>query len=141
MIIDKALQVSDEQTVTATAPSADVVDFGHANPNLGNGAQPTYMVVTVDEGAEATGAAIVTFAIQDSGDNSNWADVALTKAIGKADLAAGEQIVIPMPVGLRRYARMNYTVGTGPLTAGKFSAQIVTGVQKNDPQPNSPNIA
>lgn len=141
MIIDKALQVSDEQAVTATAPSTDVVDFGQANPNLGNGAQATYMVITVDESAEATGDATVEFSVQDSADNSAWEDVALTKAIGKADLAGGEQIVIPMPVGLRRYARVNYTVATGPLTAGKFSAQIVTGVQKNDPQPNSPNIA
>ncbi|MDZ7789731.1 MAG: hypothetical protein U5L08_04405 [Xanthomonadales bacterium] len=141
MIIDKALQVSDKQAVTATAASTDVVDFGQANPNLGNGAQPTYMVVTVDEAATATGDATVQFAVQDSADDSTFDDVALTKAIGKADLAAGEQIVIPMPVGLRRYARLNYTVATGPLTAGKFSAQIVTGVQQNNPQPNSPNIA
>jgi len=141
MIIDKALQVSDAQAVTSTAPSEDVIDFGQATPNLGNGAQATYMVVTVDEGATASGDATVQFSVQDSADNSSWADVALTKAIGKADLAAGEQIVIPMPVRLRRYTRLNYTVGTGPLTAGKFSAQIVTGVQLNDPQPNSPNIA
>lgn len=141
MIIDKALQVSDEQAVTSTAASTDVIDFGQSKPNLGAGAQQTYMVVTVDEDAAADGDATVQFAVQDSADNSDYRDVALTREIGKADLAAGEQIVIPMPVDLRRYARVNYTVGTGPLTAGKFSAQLVTGVQHNEPQADSPNIA
>ena len=121
MFIDKSLQVSDAQAVTASAASTDVIDFGQANPNTGMDDRSS-MVITVDEAAAATGAATVTISVQDSADNSTFADVAVTAAIGKATLVAGYQHVIPMPTKLRRYCRVYYTVATGPLTAGKFSA-------------------
>ena len=140
MFIDKLLQVSNEQAVTASAASTDVIDFGQANPNVGLDDRSN-MVITVDESATASGAATVTFSVQDSADNSSFADVAVTAAIGKANLAAGQQVVIPMPTKLRRYCRVYYTVATGPLTAGKFSAQIVTGIQQNIAQPDSARIA
>lgn len=140
MYIDKALQVSNEQAVTASAASTDVIDFGQVNPDLGMCDQCN-MVITTDEAATAAGAATVTFSVQDSADNSTFADVAVTAAIGKATLVAGYQHVIPMPTKLRRYCRVYYTVGTGPLTAGKFSAQVVTGIQQNVPKPDSPRIA
>ncbi len=140
MIIDKALQVSSAQAVTVSTASTDVIDFGQTNPNTGMDDRSS-MVITVSESAAASGAATVTFSIQDSADNSTFADVAVTAAIGKASLTAGQQIVIPMPVKLRRYCRAYYTVGTGPLTAGKFSAQVVAGIQQNTPMPDSPRIA
>jgi hypothetical protein len=140
MIIDKFLQVSDKQAVTASAASTDVIDFGQLNPDPGM-TDRLYMVVTCSEAALAAGAATVTFAAQDSADNSAWADVAVSAAIPKATLLAGYQTVIQMPTKLRRYCRMNYTVGTGPLTAGKFSAQVVAGFQQHTPKPDSPRIA
>ena len=140
MYIDKALQVSNEQAVTATAASTDVIDFGQANPDVGMTDQCS-MVITTDEAATASGAATVTFSVQDSADNSTFADVAVTAAIGKATMVAGYQHVIPMPTKLRRYCRVYYTVATGPLTAGKFSAQVVTGVQQNVAKPDSTRIA
>lgn len=140
MFIDKALQVSNEQAVTVSAASTDSIDFGQANPNVGLDDRSN-MVITVDESAAAAGAATVTFSVQDSADNATFADVAVTAAIGKASLAAGQQVVIPMPTKLRRYCRVYYTIGNGPLTAGKFSAQIVTGIQQNIAQPDSARIA
>ena len=140
MFIDKVLQVSNEQAVTVSAASTDSIDFGQSNPNVGLDDRSN-MVITVDESAAAAGAATVTFSVQDSADNATFADVAVTAAIGKASLAAGQQVVIPMPTKLRRYCRVYYTIGTGPLTAGKFSAQIVTGIQQNIAQPDSARIA
>ncbi len=140
MLIDKFLQVSSEQAVTASAASTDVIDFGQVNPDVGMDGV-SKLVITVDESATAAGAATVTFSLQDSADNSSFADVAVTVAIGKATLVAGYQHVIPMPTKLRRYCRVYYTVATGPLTAGKFSAQIVPGIQQNVPKPDSPRIA
>lgn len=140
MIIDKFNQVSDAQAVTASAASTDVIDFGQANPNSGLNANTT-LAITVDETATAAGAATVTFSLQDSADNSTFTDVAVTGAVPKASLAAGAQVLIPMPSKHRRYVRAYYTVATGPLTAGKFSAQIVTGVQQNVAQPDSPRIS
>jgi hypothetical protein len=134
MIIDRQLQVSNEQAVTASAASTDVIDFGQTSPNTGT-PDLLDLSITVDETVAAAGAATVTFSIQDSADNSSWADVALTAPIGKAALPIGTQITIPMPNVHRRYLRVFYTVGTGPLTAGKFSAQVVAGVQQNVPMP------
>ena len=88
MIIDKLLQVSNEQAVTASAASTDVIDFGQANPDSGLNDNVT-LSITVDEAATAAGAATVTFSIQDSADNSTFADVYATAAIGKATLVAG----------------------------------------------------
>lgn len=140
MIIDRNQQFSNEQAVTATAASTDVYDSRQANPNTGMDGRSA-LVITVDESATAAGAATVTFALQDSADNSSFADVTSTAAIGKATLVAGYQIVIPMPTKMRRYQRVNYTVATGPLTAGKFSAQIVAGIQQNVAYPDSARIS
>lgn len=82
----------------------------------------------------------VTFSVQDSADNSTFADVAVTAAIAKTSLTLGAQFVIKMPYKLRRYTRVYYTVATGPLTAGKFSAQVVTGITQNTPKPDSVKI-
>lgn len=140
MIIDKALQVSSEQAVTSTAASTDVIDFGQVNPNSGMCDHLT-MAITVDTSAAASGSATVTFSVQDSDDNSTFADIVSTAAIGKATLVAGYQVLIPMPPRHRRYVRVNYTVATGPLTEGKFSAQVVTGVQANRAYPDSPRVS
>ncbi|CCJ53217.1 Bbp16 family capsid cement protein [Bordetella bronchiseptica] len=140
MIIDKLLQVSHQQAVTNSAASTDVIDFGQGHPNTGMDDR-SKMVITVTESATATGSATVKFAVQDSADNSSFTDVAVTAAVGKADLVAGKQVVIPMSTQLRRYCRVYYTVDSGPLTAGKFSAQIVMGLQQNVAYPDSPRIA
>ena len=140
MIIDKLLQVSDAQAVTASAASTDVIDFGQTNPNSGLNDNVT-LAITVDEAATASGSATVVFSIQDSADNSTFTDVYATAAIGKAALVAGYQVLMPIPYKLRRYFRVYYTVATGPLTAGKFSAHIVTGVQQNTAYPDGANIS
>jgi hypothetical protein len=136
MFIDKLLQVSNAQAVTATAASTDVIDFGQANPNVGLDDRSS-MAITVDASATAAGAATVSFAVQDSADNVTFADVAVSANIAIATLVAGFQHIIPMPTKLRRYCRVNYTVTTGPLTAGAFSAQVVTGVQQNVAYPDA----
>ena len=139
MYIDKFLQVSTNQAVTASAPSTDVIDFGQANPNLGL-SDHANLVVTVGTAVAAAGAATVTFVLQDSADNSSWADVMASGPIPKALLTAGFHLALAMPPKLRRYVRVNYVVGTGPLTAGTFSAQVVAGFQQNTAYPDSPRI-
>lgn len=134
MIIDKLLQVSDKQTLTATAASTDVIDAGAVRKgparDLGGGEQ-LYAVFVMDSDTAAAGAATVTFSVQDSADNVTFADVVASGAIGKAALKAGAHVVLPLPPGMRRYIRANYTVTNGPLTAGTVSAQIVRDYQRN----------
>ena len=139
MIIDKLLQVSNRQAVTPSAASTDVIDFGQANPNTGMDDR-SKMVITVNETVTATGNATVTFSVQDSPDNTTFTDTTISAPLGKTALTMGQQIVIPMPVKLRRYCRVYYTVTAGPLTAGKFSAQVVMGIQQNTHYPASPRV-
>ena len=49
------------------------------------------------------------------------------KAGEETALSRGPNLLIPR--GGRRYLRVNYTVGTGPLTAGTFWAGLVKDVQ------------
>lgn len=137
MIIDKFLQLSDKQTVSATTPSTHEVDFGQPTPNLGLNSQPLYVVVTVAEAA--SGAGKINFALQHSDTvGSGYAD-ALNGVVPAADLKAGAQVVLPMPIKHKRFVRLNYTVD-GAVGSGKFSAQIVAGLQANTPPADSPRI-
>lgn len=138
MYIDKELEFSDAQAVTAAAGSTNYIDLGSARDMGLSG--PLQVCVTVDEAATATGAATVTFQLQ-CDDNSSFSSaktVIQTDAIGKASLVLGYQFFLPIPVGLdERYVRLYYSVATGPLTAGKFTAQIVESVQKSKAYPDA----
>jgi len=137
MIIDRLLQVSDKQEVFTSAPSTDVIDFGQKNPNTGMD-ERTKMVVTMPE--PYVGSGTFTFDVQDSDDNANWSVAASSGPVDAAFMSQHKQVVIAMPTRLRRYCRLYYTLNfTGAI--GKFSAQIVTGIQQNDPYPDSPNIS
>jgi hypothetical protein len=127
MIIDDRNEFSDALAVTSSAIS-DVVDLG-ATPTLRSlSMQNLYLVVTVDEAATAAGAATVTFSLESdsTADLNTSATVHYsTAAIGKAALTLGStQVVVPLPVtaNYERYLGVRFTVATGPLTAGKFSA-------------------
>lgn len=132
MLTDKLNTFSDQQAVTATALSTDVVDLGPLSGgnlvrDLGAG-EPAWLAITVQEAALAAGAATVQFSLE-SDDNAGLASATVhwqSAAIGKAALVPGYQIAIPLPAGAyERYLGVRYTVATGPLTAGKFTAQIV----------------
>lgn len=135
MITDKQLTFSEAQAVTTSAASTNVVDLGpltHGNTvrDIGAG-EPVYLVIQVGEDATASGSATVNFALQtDTVENFASPTVLFDSgAIGKADLTAGARpVAIAVPRGVERYLRVNYTVSTGPLTAGTFSAYLVKDV-------------
>lgn len=145
MILDERTEFSDAQAVTSSAIS-DVIDLG-ATPtlrSLGAG-EPLYLVISCDEAAAAAGAATVTFSLESdsTADLATSATVhAATAAIGKAALTLGSTVaVIPLPVGAtyERYLGVRYTVATGPLTAGKFSAFLTPNPAINTIYPDAIN--
>ena len=138
MHIDKFLEVSDAQAVTTTAPSTDVIDTNQVRSNLG--LSELELVVTLAETATAAGAATVTVTLQDSANNSVWRDIA-SKVLAIADMKAGASHVLGIPHQTQRYLRVNYTVATGPLTAGKFNAAIVNKAQAWVAHADSPNVS
>ena len=60
------------------------------------------------------------------------ANLVLSDAIPKASLTAGTQVLrVSVPYGTERYLRLYFTVGTGPLTAGKFTSGLIPQRQAN----------
>lgn len=141
MWTDGLLQLSSAQAVTASAVSSNCIDLGQAR-DLSAG-EPLYIAITVDQTVTAAGAATVNFqAISGSGVgggtiNAGATVLAQTDAIGKAELTAGRRpIVLLVPRHVlasqlfgQRYLGLQYSVSSGPLTAGMFTANIVHDVQ------------
>jgi hypothetical protein len=140
-ILDKFLQYSDKQAVTSTAVSTNVVDAGATkNANIGRdlgAGTPLYLMINVSQTFTAAGAGTLTATLQDSADNSSWADIASLGTLSLAQLVAGMKYWVGLPIPTRRYTRVNYTVATGPMTAGIVSAHIIDGANFNFAYPDS----
>ncbi|NUO70118.1 Bbp16 family capsid cement protein [Escherichia coli] len=138
MITDKLLMFSEAQAVTNTAASTDVIDLGPIDGNrrdIGVG-YPLEFWVLVNEAATATGEATVNIQLQTSENNSSWTTIYDSGALAKATLTAGKRVVsAKVPAGVQRYLRVNYSVATSQLTAGKFTAGISLDVDANTPYP------
>ena len=146
MYLDRQNLVSQAQAVTASAVSTDTIDLG-VNRDVGPG-EDLRFVITVDTTVAAAGAATVQFQIITSASAalSSPTILAQTDAIGKAELTAGRrpiELLIPrtvlaaQPIG-QRYLGIQYTIGTGPLTAGAFTAGLTTGDTFQDVGKNYP---
>lgn len=131
MYIDKENMFSNAQAVTVTAAS-DVIDLG--SPDAGM-ADDLWLTIRVDTAVTASGSATVAFKLQS--DSAATFDAAVVDnisiaAIAKATLVANYTVIrTKLPVGIKRYARVYYTVASGPLTAGKFDAFLTRGVQQS----------
>lgn len=132
MIMDKKNLFSNAQAVTATALSTDKIDLGplgggNTGRNIGV-SDEVMLSITVTEAATAAGAATVTFQFV-TDDNSALSSPTVlwaSAAIPIATLVVGYRIDVAVPRGVyERYIGLNYVVGTGPLTAGKFTAGLV----------------
>lgn len=136
MLTDAFLQLSTAQAVTASAVSTNTIDLGVAR-DIAIGT-PLYVVIQVNTSATATGAGTVNFQVISSAgaDLSSPTVLSQSGAIGKAELTAsrkliavpiGPSVLVAAPNG-QRYLGLNYEVGTGPLTAGAFTATITASL-------------
>lgn len=113
------------QAVTATAASTAVLDMGCAGIML----TPAYLHLRVTEGFTADGAGTMGILLQSDalaafGTPATLATLYATTE-GKATFVLGLHKVIPLPMqGMERFLRLYFTVGTGPMTAGKIAAYI-----------------
>lgn len=132
MLTDALLQLSSAQAVTASAVSTNTIDLGTSR-DLGGGRQ-LYAVFDVDVAATAVGAATVNFEVISSAAANLGSPTILaqTGPIAKTELTINRRpIVVPIPESIllaqpigQRYLGVNYTVATGPLTAGSFTCTI-----------------
>ena len=125
MILDKQLMLSEAQAITVTAVSTNVIDLSQVR-DIGNG-EPLELIIAVKQTFTAGGAATLTIDLQ-TDDNVGFASpvvLASTGALALAALTAGVMLLqIKIPLGVERFLRLNYTVATGPMTAGILDAGI-----------------
>jgi len=138
MIFDRQSLLSDAQAITVTAASTNIIDLGPIATgivrDIGKGKQIP-LLIQVIEAFAAAGAATLTVALQVDNDVAFGSPktVWTSPALALADLIAGK-VIIPEYIQRgtdERYLRLNYTVATGPMTAGKITAGVTMGNQSN----------
>lgn len=122
MYIDKLLELSDAQALTATGNTTNVIDLG-SDRDVGNG-QPLYLVLSLDVAPDGTtGDETYVFTLT-TDDNSGFssATTILTQTVPRST-AAGTKYVLPLPSANERYLRGTFTLG-GTTPTVTFSAWI-----------------
>ena len=134
MILDNQTLLSDQQAITTSANSVNVIDLGPIRSgmvrDIGKG-KPIPILIQVTETFAAAGAATMSVSLQ-TDDNPLFTSprtVGSVSGVLVADMRPGKDITIDyIPRGTNeRYLRLNYTVITGPMTAGRITAGILFG--------------
>jgi hypothetical protein len=130
MILDAQNLFSDEQAITVTAASSNIIDLG-VERRIGTG-EPLHVDVLLDEAMTDAGSDSTITVTLESDDNSGFASPAVVATIGTfaALSAAGTRklLIIPPDVSTERFIRLNYTVANGALTTGKVTAFVALGI-------------
>ena len=130
MRLDNLLVFSDDQddTTVTTHVSDSVVDLGVGGDAIG---RELWLDVHVTTKCTSDGAATLAAALYTSADEAFGTSTLLVSGatIALANLDAGDKVLVcRVPPGALRYLRITYTIGTAALTAGKWSAQLVDGI-------------
>lgn len=115
------------ETTVATHASTNVIDFGIADPNKGEG-RPIRAKLVVEESCTSGGSATVAIKLQESSDNGDsdaFADLVTIYSGAYSGLTKGTEIVVYLPAEHERYIRGVYVIGIAALTAGKFTLDLM----------------
>lgn len=128
MIMDKKNLFSDEQAVTSTAAGAYVIDLGKGDAGPSEGIS---LVVTANGYATAAATTVelkTADTVNSSGALVSATTVAQYPVTSAAIVAGGKIVADRLPHGMKRYAGLNYSVGSGGLTSGTMTAGLVWDV-------------
>lgn len=141
MILSAQQLFSDDQAVTATAVSTNVIDLGVAgtpygtvaalNQDVGKGNPVPVLIQVTDDFATLTS---LTITLETSANSDlSSSTVLASETVAAADLVAGKQTFMQcLPNGAdQRYLGVRYTVGGSNATAGTITAGISMGNQTN----------
>lgn len=141
MISDNQLLLSNDQAVTATAISENVIQwpamgtvFGAASAlerDIGDGTPVPFLVTVTDDFATLTSLTITLESADNAALSSNAVVHWSSGAIAAANLVAGFQVPIRfLPKDIEKeYLGLRYTVGGSNATAGTVWAGVVAGTQ------------
>lgn len=141
MILSKNLLLSDDQAITATARSTNVIDLGAPdtpydaaaalNQDIGKGTKVPLLVQVTEDFATLTSLTI-TVEVSANADLSS-STVLSSTTVAVASLVKGYQLPIDciLTGTNKRYLGTRYTVSGSNATAGKITAGITMGNQTN----------
>lgn len=119
MLLDNTLVFSEEQAITASAASTNIID------QVGNGDAygALWLVVKVDTTFATLTSLTIGIQTADASNFSSPTTLASTGAIAAASLVADEYVCyMRLPADCKRYIRLYYTVTGSNATAGKVNA-------------------
>ena len=121
---DIKLKLSKNQAVSADANSTDYLDTELTYPGWEVGG-PLGVVINVETAPGGTTGINFIIVHKASEPTVNDANL-ITFRVPVADLVAGAEFVIPLPIGVKllRYMRLYYDLITGDETSGVFSAFV-----------------
>lgn len=131
MLFSKDELFSDDQAITATAVSTNVIDLGDKDDVFSNGKPVPILIQVTETFATLTSLQVAVQADDDEAFGSATT-VVTTAAIAAATLVAGYKFVVNyVPRVSERYLRLSYTVAGSDATAGKITAGIIMADQTN----------
>lgn len=125
MLLDKNAILSDQQTVSSTAASTNIIDMTAAGNTV-----PGALFAVLRTDTAFAGATSIVFALQTADASTFSSPVTLMTATFTGTQLANastQLLALPLPAGIKRYVRAYYTV-TGTVTAGSFSCFLTDGV-------------
>ena len=135
MMKDLELMFMNKKSMTNVASNpttlSEIIDF--KVPGQGKGRTAYVFITAHEDTTSATDPAINLYiATSDKPDLTGAVNVPLAlPPITKADLAAGKTVQAQLPMDLKRYIRLGFSLNAGSLTALKWSAGITLDPQTN----------
>eukprot|EP01136_Pigoraptor_vietnamica_P045043 Opistho-1_new@22551 len=142
MILDNQAMYSNAQTITALGDTPSTNGVDHGSGNSGPGMAGLMLVIRTDAAFTSGGAGTLQPILQDSADNSSFADVlSLTPALPLAALTTNAVVAqVRMPGNVRRFSRIAWRVAGATMTGGRVTAALSMGVDRQQYMPNGFNV-
>lgn len=144
-MLDNSLKLATAQAVTSTGDTASTNVYDNGGDNASDNSltgENLWINAVVDTTPTSGGSATIQAVLQDSADNSTFADVLAGPAVAYGSAPAGTVLLQTQPpTGMRRYWRVVWRVGTAALTAGKFTAYVSNTIQRNVARPSGFSVA
>ena len=125
-MMDAQTLFSDDQAVTATAYSTNIVDLG-TEPQA-SGSLRTVMAVITETFLTLTSLQLVLTHCATEGGTYTVLVEGPVITLASGGLAAGESYELPIPKDAHQFVKMQYVVGGSSATAGKVKSGIVLAV-------------
>lgn len=144
-MLDQSTKLAIAQTVTSTGDTASTNIYDNGSAHAADNSmtrENLWINAVVNTAITSGGSATVQAVLQDSADGSTFADVLAGPAVAYASAPVGTALLqVQPPVGMRRYFRIAWRIGTAALTAGKFDAYVSNTIQRNVSRPSGFTVA